>query len=371
MRIWFDILTPKQIMFFKYFVDTLKEDDHEILCTGREYREAKELAKIKKLDIHTIGKHGGDNKFEKLNTSTERAFLLSSLINSFKPDLTVSFSSPEASRVAFGLGIKHYIFNDSPHATAVAKLTVPFADRLFCPWVVPLREWTKLGLEKDRITHYKALDPIVWLKKELQYNSRQEISKMQKKLKIDNAKKTVLIRPEEIKASYITDKNVKSSIGLIDEIVKKFSDEYNILILARYLDQVHFYKYRFEKMDGTKIIETVTNGNLLLKLADLFIGAGGTMSAEAALMGKPVISITPINFYVEKYLIKMGLIKKVKNSSTLIKYIKTILSQLAMVKNKNTINKNSIPVNLQDKSLKIISEMEDPIEIFKKFLFNP
>jgi uncharacterized protein len=358
-------------MFFKYFVDTLKEDDHEILCTGREYREAKELAKIKKLDIRTIGKHGGDNKFEKLNTSTERAFLLSSLINSFKPDLTVSFSSPEAARVAFGLGVRHYIFNDSPHATAVAKLTVPLADRLFCPWVIPLREWTKLGLEKDRITQYKALDPIVWIKKELQYNSGQEISKMQKKLKIDNAKKTVLIRPEEIKASYITDKNVKSSIGLIDEIVKKFSEEYNILILARYLDQVDFYKSRFEKMDGTKIIETVTNGNLLLKLADLFIGAGGTMSAEAALMGKPVISITPINFYVEKYLIEMGLIKKVKNSSTLTKYIKTILSHRAIVKNQNTINMNTNPTNLEDRSLKILSEMEDPIEIFKKFLFNP
>ena len=92
-------------MFFKYFVDTLKENDYEILCTGREYREAKELAKIKKINIQTVGKHGGDNKYEKLNTSTERAFLLSSLINSFNPDLTVSYSSPEASRVAFGLGI--------------------------------------------------------------------------------------------------------------------------------------------------------------------------------------------------------------------------------------------------------------------------
>jgi len=362
-------------MFFKYFVDTLKEDDHEILCTGREYREAKELAKIKKLDIRTIGKHGGDNKFEKLNTSTERAFLLSSFINSFEPDLTVSFSSPEASRVAFGLGIKHYIFNDSPHATAVAKLTVPLSDRLFCPWVIPLREWTKLGLEKDRITQYKALDPIVWIKKELQYNRRQEISKMQKKLKIDKGKQTLLIRPEEIKASYITDKNVKSSIGLIDEIVKKFSDEYNILILARYLDQVDFYKSRFEKIDGTKIIETVMEGNLLLRLADLFIGAGGTMSAEAALMGKPVISITPINFYVEKYLIKVGLIKKIRNSVTLTKYIKSILSKDALIKNKdNTLNNNKKLFNqstVKETSLKIQSEMEDPIEIFKKFLFIP
>ena len=372
MRIWFDILTPKQIMFFKYFVDTLKEEGHEILCTGREYREAKELAKIKKLDIHTVGKHGGDNKFEKLNKSTERAFLLSTFINSFKPDLTVSFSSPEASRVAFGLGIKHYIFNDSPHATAVAKLTVPLADRLFCPWVIPLREWTKLGLEQERLTQYKALDPIVWIKKELQYNTREEISKMKKKLQLNNAKKTVLIRPEEIKASYITDKKVKSSIELIDDIVKKFSDEYNILILARYLDQVDFYKYRFEKKGGTKIIETVTNGNLLLKIADLFIGAGGTMSAEAALMGKPVISISPINFYVEKYLIKMGLIKKVKTSTSLTKYIKTILSHnTARKTKKNSLNNNFDQENLQNLSLKIISEMENPIDIFKKFLFNP
>ena len=128
-------------------------------------------------------------------------------------------------------------------------------------------------------------------------------------------------------------------------------------------------------MDGTKIIETVMDGNLLLRLADLFIGAGGTMSAEAALMGKPVISITPINFYVEKYLIKVGLIKKIRNSVTLTKYIKSILSKDAIIKNKdNTLNNNKKLFNqitVRETSLKIQSEMEDPIEIFKKFLFNP
>ena len=70
LRIWFDILTPKQIMFFQNFVEILRKDNHDILCTGRDYREAKELAKLKKIDIKTIGKHGGDNKYEKLNAST-------------------------------------------------------------------------------------------------------------------------------------------------------------------------------------------------------------------------------------------------------------------------------------------------------------
>ncbi|HET9806068.1 MAG TPA: DUF354 domain-containing protein [Nitrososphaeraceae archaeon] len=377
MRIWFDILTPKQIMFFKYFVDILRKDNHDILCTGRDYREAKELAKIKKIDIQTIGKHGGDNKYEKLNASTERAFLLSSIINSFNPNLTVSFSSPEAARVSFGLGIKHYVFNDSPHATAVARLTIPLVDRLFCPWLIPTKEWTKFGLERDKITTYKALDPIVWIKKELENNNYQEIMKIKKTLKIDEGKKIVLIRPEEVKASYIADKNVKNSIQLIDEIVNNFSDKYNILILARYKDQIDFYKNRFEKKNGIKVIETVTDGFLLLKLTDLFIGAGGTMSAEAALIGKPVISITPINFHVENYLIKVGLIKKTRNSETLNRYIKKILSDddyYYKIKNKKKssyINQFSYKDNIIRRSQRIVAKMDDPIEIFKKFLLNP
>ena len=367
-------------MFFKNFVDILRKDNHDILCTGRDYREAKELARIKKIDIQTIGKHGGDNKYEKLNASTERAFLLSSIINSFDPNLTVSFSSPEAARVSFGLGIKHYVFNDSPHATAVARLTIPLVDRLFCPWVIPMKEWTKFGLEKDKITTYKALDPIVWIKKELENNNNyQKIIELKKTLKIDEGKKIVLIRPEEVKASYIADKNVKNSIELIDEIVNNFSDKYNILILARYKDQIDFYKNRFEKRNEIKVIETVTDGFLLLKLTDLFIGAGGTMSAEAALIGKPVISITPINFYVENYLIKMGLIKKIRNSKTLNKYIQKILSgddnnNDYRVKNRKKSSSHVKQFSYKDniiRSQRIVEKMDDPIEIFKKFLLNP
>jgi hypothetical protein len=67
----------------------------------------------------------------------------------------------------------------------------------------------------------------------------------------------------------------------------------------------------------------------------------------------------------------MGLIKKVKNSSTLTKSIKNILSQSPFVKNKNTINNNSNLYTMPKMASKIIAEMEDPIEIFKKFLFNP
>ena len=56
----------------------------------------------------------------------------------------------------------------------------------------------------------------------------------------------------------------------------------------------------------------VTDAFPLIVGADLFIGAGGTMTAEASLLGKPTISIAPIRFYVEKYLVSSGLVKRAR-----------------------------------------------------------
>jgi hypothetical protein len=59
LRVWFDILTPKQVMFFKPAIDLFNEAGHESLCTSREYREVVELSKIKRLRLKIVGRHGG------------------------------------------------------------------------------------------------------------------------------------------------------------------------------------------------------------------------------------------------------------------------------------------------------------------------
>ena len=94
-------------MFFKHVVDRLKEKNHDLLCTGRNYRECVQLSKLKKFELKTVGKYGGSSKYGKLRASSSRIFGLAKEIDKFKPDLCISFSSPEAARVAFGLGIPH------------------------------------------------------------------------------------------------------------------------------------------------------------------------------------------------------------------------------------------------------------------------
>ena len=89
------------------------------------------------MPLKLVGKHGGAKKSDKLKASNNRTRLLMKKIQKFSPDLVISFCSPEASRVAFGLGIKHIAFSDSPHATAVMKLSLPLVQKLMTPWIIP------------------------------------------------------------------------------------------------------------------------------------------------------------------------------------------------------------------------------------------
>jgi len=160
---------------------------------------------------------------------------------------------------------------------------------------------------------------------------------------------------------------------LIDSIVKNFSLYSQVLILGRYQDQIDFFKRRYEK--NVQILENVVDGISLLRKIDLFIGAGGTMSAEAALIGKPVISIAPISFYVEKLSYKMRIVKKIRNEKDLTSYTHKIFSKIKNekkdFKNNDTLKKYKVlgfQKRLFEKSLKFIDSMEDPIVQFKKFI---
>ena len=58
--------------------------------------------------------------------------------------------------------------------------------------------------------------------------------------------------------------------------------------------------------ENVKIIGMSYDGKFLLKNTDVFIGSGGTMVAEAALLGIPTISYNAVPNRIEKYLVKNG-----------------------------------------------------------------
>ncbi len=303
--------------------------NHKILCTSRDYREVVELSRIKNVKLRLIGRHGGSEKKGKLYSSIQRMNHLLDEITRFSPDLTISFCSPEAARIAYGMGIKHIAFSDSPHAEAVMRLAVPFVQKLLIPWIIPKSEFVKYGIAKKDIVHYKSIDAAVIVR---------ERSKI-KKINIDRTKKTIVIRPEESEAAYIQGKTKSDKI--IDEI-SKVNSIYNVIVLARYVPQKNRLKERFGKK--ITIMDKVVDGKSLLNITDLFIGSGGTMTAEAALMGVPTVSYDAVPNYIEKYLVHIGLVKRETESKKIVPLIRKMTE--------NKVNKK--------KARDVLSSMKDP-----------
>ena len=334
MKIWIDILTPKQLLFSEPMVEKLRKK-HNVLCTSRSYDEVTKLAKIRNFDLVYVGKHGGNEKYDKLEASTNRINELSLLIDKFSPELVISFCSPEAARVSFGMGIKHIAFCDSPHANAVMKLTLPLIQKLLIPWIIPKKEFSKYGIDIKNIIPYRAIDAYVTIKRSV--NKKDPLPFK------NNHKKNILIRVEEEQASY-TQKSRKI-IPIIKEIINEFNGE-NIVILGRYTEQIKNLRKLFGKK--AKILQMSFDGKYLLSNTHVFLGSGGTMTAESALLGVPTISYNAVPNIVEKYLVRNNLVKRETNPKKINKTIKKILE--------------SSDYNYRKRAREISNSMEDPIQ---------
>lgn len=311
LKIWFDILTPKQLLFFELMIKKLRKNN-QVLCTSRNYREVVELAKIRRINLSILGKHGGPNKTDKLKASLSRMHQLAYIVKKFAPEITVSFCSPEAARISYGLGIKHVAFSDSPHAEAVMRLSIPLVQKLLIPWIIPYKEFQRYGIAKKNIIKYKAIDAAVIVRQGSKKYSRNDFS-LPKKM-------TILLRPEESHAAYLSRDKAETTY-IIRELIREFPDS-NIVILGRYPSQISAFKKEF----GGKIIvmDKVVDGKSLLEVTDFFIGSGGTMTAEAALMGIPTISYNAVPNKIEEYLVSKSLVVKENTPKRIVSIIKKI-----------------------------------------------
>jgi hypothetical protein len=341
VKIWIDILTPKQALFFAPLVEDLTRRDHETILTTRQYPEAEAVLQMLNLEAEVIGKHGGETLAGKLEASADRTLKLARYFFEKAPNVAICFASPECARVSFGLNIPLVCVNDSPHSERVAKLTTPLASILLSPWVIPPSVWVGYGISRDKIVCYRALDPAAWLKHPIQLKIEPTLTQL------DRSKKIVAIRLEESQAYYLNPDNLQWTTNIIDSVLNEVS-EANLIILGRNQMQRKALKERY----GNKLtmLEGPYFGPTLLRCVDVFVGMGGTMTVEAALSGVPTISAQRIGrLYTEEYLIEQGLILKPGSPEAVAKTTREMLRD------------TKLRSQLEAKAKKILSKMEDPV----------
>jgi predicted glycosyltransferase len=354
VRVWLDILTPKQANLFAELSARLTARGCKVLATTRHYREVNELLELRKLRSIEIGRHGGSRLTDKLVESSKRVAALTRIVEEYAPDAAISFSSPEAARVAFGLRLPHYCISDSPHAEAVCKLSIPLCQKLFTPWVIPKYAWKRYGISSRDIVRYHALDPIAWLK------AWKKNPRILDDLNLDIKKPIIVIRTSEEFAAYLSN-NSTAQISKTTEIVEKLlsmnGTHVQVVVLPRYDEQSD----RLHKRFGSRVIvpQHVIDAISLLQASTVFIGGGGTMSAESALLGVPTVSYYPgEETFVEKFLINYGLIERILDPER-------IAHRAIAISRSREFQEFCLK-----KSSRLVDTMEDPLRVIIQHVLN-
>ncbi len=327
--IWFDLVTPKSVLFFEPILRNLREKGQKVLITAREgvdYKEVVGLLKLHKINFVNRGEFGGAKLYDKLRASLERQKALMEYISLYNIRSLVCLCSVDANRVAFGLGIPIINFYDIPlsdyssnfkKALPQARLTLPLSTKVFRPFVVPEKIFLRFSLEQDQIHAYNFIDPLIWLKDfkpDLNY-----IKNTLKNYKVDFSKPIIVIREEEYKASYVNRK-----YPFLYEALPKIYEKYNanIIIVPRYESD-----YLENEFEFAVVLKEKIKIQHLLSFADLFIGGGGTMNTEACFLGTPTISTRSFICHYDKFQIDRGLMTIVTNEDELMNSVKNMLGK--------------------------------------------
>ncbi|MCS7103492.1 MAG: DUF354 domain-containing protein [Candidatus Korarchaeum sp.] len=287
MRVWLDAITPKQARLMSSIARDIKED---YVITVKGYLESVDLLKKFGVRFIEIGSYSSRDLREKLMYYADRVKLLTKFAVEYKPNFLISFSSPEAVRVAYGLSMRSITMNDSPHSYHVGRLTLPLSWKVVHPSAIPKGEMIRLGASEDSLVPYNGVDEVAWVREHLENGVSF------------NRDFKVFVRPEESGASYMLGRE-GFSLKLIKVIIECGAD---VIVKPRYEEQARVIKELYGER-VTVLSSTVDTLDLFRRVVMVVTG-GGTMARESALLGTPSLCVFPLNtkLYVNDYLKDMG-----------------------------------------------------------------
>ena len=311
MRIWIDITNAPHINFFREFIEEWK-DVHELIITTRPLSNTIDLLVKNNIEHSIVGAHYGKRKISKILGFFKRSKLLIKFLKDKKVDLAISQSSFYSPYVASKLKTKCIYTNDNEFAKG-NYFGFFYADHVLLPEA--LKKWASKKFFFKRTAFYPGVKEGIYTKKS---------NKQQKSSKIPN----LYFRPEPWHAQYLD-----FNKGTFDRMLKSLSVENKITILPR--DK--FQSEHFTNLENKNIIvlKGVKSVNEIAEDCDLFLGAGGSMTREFAIMGISTISLYQGSLLeVDKYLIQNKVLHSMKPNEVTIETISNL------IKNSQILQKN-------------------------------
>lgn len=276
MKIWFDLSNSPHINLFYDLIRDLENLGHETIITCRPLANTIDLLEQKGLPYTVVGEHYGKKMHKKIWGYPIRVLQLSRFLKKKGPDLAVSQSSFHSPLVARLIGIPAIYTNDNEHALGNIPSFL-FANKIFIPENLSLKKAVRQGAAKKKITQYPGVKEgiYLWRVGEKIYQNRTHGSQ-------DGIK--IYVRPEPLTAQYY-----RGGLNFLDDALIALQRTYSITVLPR--DQNQSSHYKQEKFSALTVPDKPLHFTEIANNCSLFIGAGGSMTREMAIIGIPTISV--------------------------------------------------------------------------------
>lgn len=315
MKIWIDISNAPHINLFKNLIKDYQSEGHEVIVTCRPLSNTVSLLNLHNIKYTIIGIHYGKNILKKLFGYSIRVWQLRKFINPLKVDIAVSqssFHSPVAARL---MGIPSIYMNDNEHAMGNIPSFI-CATKVMVPEFLDIQKVRRQGASLKKVIRYPGVKEGIYLWQNFLSPHISNVTEIKHN-------KSIFIRPEPRTAQYY-----KGGLNFLDDIIIALKDHYRVVVLTR--DQEQLNHYKTEKFTNLIVPENTFLFQEIALECLLFIGAGGTMTREMAVIGVPTISVYQDELLdVDKYLINEGLMHHLPhlNIETVMKFIKNGITQ--------------------------------------------
>lgn len=271
MRVLVDVQHPAHVHFFKNIIRGLESMGCDVKITAKDKDVAVQLLDSFGFKYELLGK-SKRSLIGKAMMMLKTNIGLLKIIKQFKPDLLLGIHHESLAQIGYLLGIPSIIFTDTELTAKIGDLlTFPFATVICTP-----KSFNKnLGSKHIRYNSYHELAY-------LHPRYFKPNPKVLEDLGLSKGEKVIILRLISWSASHDIEFKLKG-INSELELIKSLENYGHVYISSerRLNKQLEKYRLRISPADI----------HSLLYYSSLYIGEGGTMAVEAAILGTPSIHI--------------------------------------------------------------------------------
>jgi predicted glycosyltransferase len=274
MKIWIDCSNSPHPLLFAPVARRLEQAGHQVMVTARDNAQTVELARERWPAVEVIGGGSPRRRWAKVATLSERISGLRRWAAGVKPDVALSHNSYAQIVAARSLGVPAVTAMDFEHQPA-NHLAFRLATTVVVPESLPPEVIHRQGAAAAKVVRYPGL------KEALYVGDFEPDPQIMAKLGLDRRPRILVVaRTAPTRAVYHSSSNPLFESALQTVCAQ---DGVVCVVLTRHVEQIA----AIERLGLPNCIvpRRALDSRSLVYAADVMIGAGGTMTREAALMG--------------------------------------------------------------------------------------